>query len=35
MELSKKHKTIWKVVVIVAGLALVLTSFLPYLTLLQ
>jgi len=35
MELNKNHKIIWKILIVVAGLALVATSFLPYLTLLQ
>jgi hypothetical protein len=35
MDTFEKHKTVWKVVVIIAGVALIATSFLPYLALLK
>jgi len=35
METFSKHKKIWRVIMIVASLALILASFLPYLALLQ
>ena len=35
MDTFEKHKTAWKVVIIVAGLALILASFLPYLALIK
>ena len=34
MDTFRKHRKIWIVVVAIATIALVLTSFLPYLTLL-
>lgn len=34
MEMFDKNKVFWKVIVIVAALALIITSFLPYLALL-
>lgn len=34
MEMFGKHKIFWKIIVIVAALALIITSFLPYLVLL-
>lgn len=33
METFGKHKTVWKVIMIVASLALIAATFLPYLTL--
>lgn len=30
MEMFEKHKLVWKIVVIVAAVALLATSFLPY-----
>jgi hypothetical protein len=33
METFGKHKTAWKVIMIIAALSLVAASFLPYLTL--
>lgn len=35
METFEKHKTTWRIIIIVAGLALIASSFLPYLALLQ
>ena len=35
METFEKHKTLWKVIIIIAGLALIAASFLPYLALLN
>lgn len=32
MKLTKKHKKIWVIIVTIAGVALILTSFLPYLS---
>gem|GEM_PF-1973359 len=34
METFEKHKTAWRVIIIIAGLALISASFLPYLALL-
>jgi hypothetical protein len=34
METFEKHKTTWRVIIIIAGLALIASSFLPYLALL-
>ena len=35
MDSFEKHKKAWKVLVIVAGVALIAASFLPYLALLK
>jgi len=35
METFEKHKTAWRVIIVIAGLALVASSFLPYLALLN
>ncbi len=33
MELFRQHKWIWKLIVIIASLALIATSFLPFIAL--
>jgi hypothetical protein len=35
METFEKHKKIWRVIIIIAGTALIATSFIPYLVLLK
>ena len=35
METFEKHKVLWRVIIIIAGLALIAASFLPYLALLS
>lgn len=35
MEVSKKYKRVWIIIVAVASIALILTSFLPYLLMMQ
>lgn len=34
MDLFRKHQRFWKIIAVIAGLALVLSSFVPLLTLL-
>jgi len=35
MENIRKHKKVWTVIAIVASIALIISSFLPFLTLIQ